>query len=158
MYAMYLRAQGLVPVVLDDPDEAFRQAAQMDLIVTGIRLREAADGLALILRLRGHESTRSKPIIVLTACAFDEDRNRAMAAGCDVFLAKPCPPASLLAEVHRLIARARELRVEALQQTIRSELAVRAAGQLISESTGVQQTASPEPPADPDLHPDKPQE
>jgi DNA-binding response OmpR family regulator len=152
MYAMYLRAQGLVPVVMDDPDEAFGQAAQMDLIVTGIRLRAAADGLALIARLRQHDATRTKPIIVLTACAFDEDRARAIAAGCDVFLAKPCPPATLLAEVQRLIASSRELRVESLQQTLRGGLAVRAAEEIVKASAAqppeADRPAAP-PPDDP---------
>ena len=114
MYAMYLREQGLAIVVMDDPDEAFRQAAQMDLIVTGIRLRAASDGLTLITRLRQNEATRSTPIIVLTACAFDEDRARAMTAGCNSFLPKPCPPGELFAEVQKLLAKSRGSRDEAL--------------------------------------------
>jgi two-component system, OmpR family, phosphate regulon response regulator PhoB len=87
MYATYLSARGFNPVEVDDADEAFARAAQMDLIVTGSRLKGTADGLALIVGLRQHEPTRIVPIIVLTACAFDEDRTRAEAAGRDAFLA-----------------------------------------------------------------------
>jgi CheY-like chemotaxis protein len=105
MYAMYLRARGFDPTEVDDADEAFERAAQMDLIVTGIRLKAFNDGLALIARLRQHAPTRAIPIIVLTAYAFDEDRERAQAAGCDSFLAKPCAPEVLAAEAHRLITR-----------------------------------------------------
>jgi CheY-like chemotaxis protein len=103
MYEMYLRMQGFETIATDDPDEAFRQAAQVDLIVTDIRLRAAADGLALIKRLRQDERTRSIPIVVVSAYAFDDDRARAQAAGCDTFLAKPCPPHAVLAEVTRLL-------------------------------------------------------
>jgi two-component system cell cycle response regulator DivK len=113
MYAMYLRARGFDPIEVDDADEAFARAAQMDLIVTGIRLKAPADGLGLIVRLRQHEPTRSLPIIVLSACAFEEDRTRAKAAGCDCFLAKPCSPDVLAAEARRLIARAAQLRIKA---------------------------------------------
>jgi CheY-like chemotaxis protein len=112
MYAMYLRTRGFDPVEVDDADEAFERAAQMDVIVTGIRLKAPADGLELIVRLRQHEPTRSVPIIVLTACAFEEDRTRAEAAGCDCFLAKPCSPDVLAAAARRLIARAAHRRTE----------------------------------------------
>jgi CheY-like chemotaxis protein len=103
MYEMYLRMQGFETIATDDPDEAFRQAAQVDLIVTDIRLRAAADGLALIERLRQDQRTRSIPIVVVSAYAFDEDRARAQAAGCNTFLAKPCPPHAVLAELTRLL-------------------------------------------------------
>jgi two-component system, cell cycle response regulator DivK len=157
MYAMYLRVQGFDPIVMDDPDEALRQAAHVDLIVTGIRLRASNDGLALIQRLRQSDATRATPIIVLTACAFDEDRARAFAAGCDTFLVKPCTPEALLIEVHRLMARAQQLRVEALQQIVRTKLAGRAATDLVAESAALQKAANDEapvrahaPPADTD--------
>ena len=110
MYAMYFRARGFDPTELDDADEAFERAAQADLIVTGIRVRARSDGLALIDRLRKHPATRAIPIIVLTAHAFDEDRARAEAAGCDCFLAKPCAPDVLVAEADRLIARSARAR------------------------------------------------
>jgi CheY-like chemotaxis protein len=103
MYAAYLRELGFAAVEQDNPDEAFRQAAGADLVVTGIGLRERADGLTLVERLRRHEATRRLPIIVLSACAFDEDRDRALAAGCDTFLAKPCPPERLASEARRLL-------------------------------------------------------
>jgi DNA-binding response OmpR family regulator len=155
MYAMYLRAHGFDPIVMDDPDEALRQAAHVDLIVTGIRLRAADDGLTLIQRLRQRADTKATPIIVLTACAFDEDRARAFAAGCDTFLVKPCTPEALLVEVHRLIARAQQLRVEALQQILRTRLERRTASSLVAESEALQQStpeldATPNPPKPPE--------
>jgi len=39
------------------------------------------------------------PIIVLSACAFEPDRQGAQRAGCDAFLSKPCLPDELLAQM-----------------------------------------------------------
>ncbi len=39
-----------------------------------------------------------RPIIVLTACAWDAERERATNAGCDLFLAKPCELFTALGE------------------------------------------------------------
>ena len=49
-------------------------------------------------------------IIVLTACVWKPERERAEAARCDVFLPKPCLPDHLLAEVRHLLALSRILR------------------------------------------------
>jgi len=78
-----------------------------DAIVTGIFLSGLFDGLELVRRVRADERTRHKPIIVLTGCAFDEDRERARAAGCDVFLTKPCLPGTLVGELCRALATSR---------------------------------------------------
>jgi two-component system, cell cycle response regulator DivK len=75
MYTEFLRYHGLA-VILDD-----------------------LDGVELVSRLRRDDCTRSTHIIVLTACAWPTDRERAEGAGCDVFLPKPCLPNDLLGEV-----------------------------------------------------------
>jgi CheY-like chemotaxis protein len=62
------------------------------------------DGVELTARLRAAERTKHTPIILLTACAFQSDRERARHAGCDVFLTKPCLPSELVCEVRRLLA------------------------------------------------------
>ena len=72
--------------------------------VTGILLPGSMDGVALTARLRATERTKHTPIIILTACAFQSDREHAWHAGCDVFLTKPCLPNELLCEVRRLLA------------------------------------------------------
>lgn len=61
------------------------------------------DGVELVTRLKGDDGTKSIPVIVLTACAWQSDRDRA-AAGCEVFLTKPCLPDVLVREIRRVLA------------------------------------------------------
>jgi len=103
MYAEYLRLNHLNVVCFDDGAGAAAAAEDADVIVTEISL-PGTDGLELMRRLRHGGATRDLPIIVLTTCAWNASRDRAEAAGCDVFLAKPCMPETLLAEVRRAVA------------------------------------------------------
>lgn len=104
MYADFLRYHKLAPITASNAKEARLLARQADIIVTGILLDGPADGIELIVRLRDHDATRHTPIIVLTACAWPRDRERAEHAGCDVFLPKPCLPVDLLREVQLLLS------------------------------------------------------
>ena len=110
MYAEFLRANGFSVTEVDSTDDGLSAAHDADLIVTGVRMRGSFDGIELVRRLRDDERTKSKPLIVLTACTFEPDQSRAFAAGCDVFLPKPCLPEVLLKEARRLIEYSRRLR------------------------------------------------
>jgi CheY-like chemotaxis protein len=103
MYAEYLRLLGFRLLESDTTDEALLQAPRSQVIVTGVRVNGSFDGLELVRRLRADERTQSKPIIVLTACAFEPSRQMAVAAGCDVFLIKPCLPETLVTEIRRAV-------------------------------------------------------
>jgi two-component system cell cycle response regulator DivK len=103
MYAEFLRYSGLAPVAVSNATDALTFAPEADVIVTGINLDGHVDGVEFVSRLRGDDGTMHKPIIVLTACAWRRDRERAEHAGCDVFLSKPCLPDALLREVRLLL-------------------------------------------------------
>jgi CheY-like chemotaxis protein len=103
MYAEYLRLNHFDVVCSEDAASAQAAADGADVIVTEIRL-PGTDGLEFMRRLRDGGATKDLPIIVLTTCAWNATRDHAQAAGCDVFLAKPCVPEMLLAEVRRTIA------------------------------------------------------
>lgn len=103
MYADYLRYSGLAAIGVSTVDDALTFAPRADVIVTGILLDDKADGVELVSRLRGGGDTMHKPIIVLTACEWHRERERAEHAGCDVFLSKPCLPDTLLREVRMLL-------------------------------------------------------
>ena len=62
--------------------------AQPDLILMDIQL-PGMDGLEATILLKRDEATRAIPIIALTALAMKGDEERARAAGCDGYIAKP---------------------------------------------------------------------
>jgi len=110
MYAEFLTFNGYRLFQAGSVQDAFKTAVEHvpDLVITDIRLRGTPeDGIDLTRRLKADARTRLVPVIIVSACAFERDRARAQAAGCDAFLAKPCLPDALLAEAQDQIARAR---------------------------------------------------
>ena len=105
MFAEYLQACGLTVLTADTTDDGLIRAANADVIVTGIRMPGSCDGIEFVRRLRNADGTKEKPIIVLTACALESDQRRALSAGCDTFLAKPCLPDRLESDVRAALAR-----------------------------------------------------
>ncbi len=69
----------------------------MDLSIPGI------DGWEVTRRLKSLEHSRDIPIIALTAHAMRGDEERARAAGCDHYLAKPISPKKVVAEVRKIL-------------------------------------------------------
>jgi two-component system cell cycle response regulator DivK len=107
MYADSLRFAGYKTLEASSGIEALQLALDrrpslilMDLSLPGI------DGWEVTARLKKDDRTRHIPIVALTAHALQEERERAVRAGCDAFVAKPCLPETLLAEVQRLLAAA----------------------------------------------------
>ena len=74
-----------------------------DVIILDLGLPDL-EGSEVCRRVRLHSPV---PIIVLTACVFEPDQRRAQAAGCDVFLPKPCLPDRLVSEIRAVLARRR---------------------------------------------------
>jgi two-component system, cell cycle response regulator DivK len=104
MYAAFLRHEGFRALCPNRALDALRLAPRADVIVTGMLLDDTINGIDLIARLRADAATQEKPIAVLTACAWNSERERAIAAGCDVFLPKPCLPEDLVREIRRLVS------------------------------------------------------
>lgn len=69
----------------------------MDLSIPGI------DGWEVTRRLKADPRTKPVPIIALTAHAMRGDEERARAAGCDHYLAKPISPKKVVAEVRKIL-------------------------------------------------------
>jgi two-component system cell cycle response regulator DivK len=121
MYTEFLRYHGFLPVPVSHARIGLTIAPKADVIVTGLLLPGDMDGIEFMARLKRDQRTKQIPLIVLTACAWKTDRERAEHAGCDVFLLKPCLPDDLLREVRRLLAasKLREMNavpIEALRQ------------------------------------------
>jgi CheY-like chemotaxis protein len=63
------------------------------------------DGWEATQVLKHDPETRQIPIIALTAHALASDREKAMEVGCDGYLAKPCEPRAVVAEVQRFLGK-----------------------------------------------------
>lgn len=81
-------------------------AERPDLILMDLDL-PVVDGWEATRRLKSNPVTSGIPIIALTAHAMSGSRERALAAGCDDFDAKPVDFARLLQKINRLIANRR---------------------------------------------------
>jgi hypothetical protein len=73
---------------------------EIDLILMDIQMPEM-DGLQATRRIRAGQVRADIPIIALTAHAFEEERQRALAAGMNDFLTKPIEPPQLIAIIQR---------------------------------------------------------
>ncbi len=75
-----------------------------DVIISDLAMPEE-DGYNLIRRIRGLPDERQRwvPALALTAFARDDDKDRALAAGFDDYLAKPADPAELIRKIFHLI-------------------------------------------------------
>src|SRR5918992_5194937 len=85
-----LQANGYDTEEVFNGEEAVTRAAQTrpELIVMDIRL-PGIDGLEATRRLKGDAATAGIPIIAVTAHAMSGDEEKALAAGCQVYLTKP---------------------------------------------------------------------
>jgi two-component system cell cycle response regulator DivK len=64
------------------------EAHQPDLIMLDINLPDI-DGYEVARRIRTHAHLRAVPIIAITANALKGDADKALAAGCDMYMPKP---------------------------------------------------------------------
>ncbi|HEY3403604.1 MAG TPA: response regulator [Ohtaekwangia sp.] len=92
-------------IVVTDGEEAFSKAieAKPDLILSDIMMPKL-DGFGLLKKLRNNLSTRSIPVIFLSARAGEEARVEGIKAGADDYLTKPFSSRELLARVGNHIA------------------------------------------------------
>jgi two-component system cell cycle response regulator DivK len=80
---------------------AMAASAQPDLILMDLTLPNI-DGEEATRRIKADPATRSIPVIALTANAMPEDREKALAAGCDDFDTKPVEMPRLLEKIRAL--------------------------------------------------------
>jgi CheY-like chemotaxis protein len=73
-----------------------------DLVLLDLMLPGQYDGLAVCRRLREEPTTRSIPVVIISALDDDESRDRAREAGAAAYYTKPFSPMALLKEIERL--------------------------------------------------------
>lgn len=76
-----------------------------DAILLDLHLPGGLDGHEVLARLREAETTRTVPIIVISALSDDESRQRAIDAGAIAYYTKPFSPTALLKELEAIPAR-----------------------------------------------------
>jgi two-component system cell cycle response regulator DivK len=104
MYAEFFRHHGWRALPVSAAHDALRIAPSADVIITSILLPGHMDGVEFIAQLKADDRTKGIPVVVLTTCAWNAERERAENAGCAAFLVKPCLPADLVGAVRRVLA------------------------------------------------------
>ncbi len=99
-----LKKQNFAVVLAEDGAQACAAAeAEMpDLILMDMKM-PVLDGLEATRRIKATPQTRAIPIIGLSCHARDEDRDRALQAGCDEYETKPIDLPALLSKMRRLL-------------------------------------------------------
>ena len=95
-----LKRRGYEVVVAEDGQQGLDKAGSSNpaLILLDMNL-PVMDGWTVARKLKGDEATRQIPIIALTAHAMAGDREKALAAGCDDYHAKPVDFSQLLTQI-----------------------------------------------------------
>jgi CheY-like chemotaxis protein len=104
MYRDYLEFSGFRVETARDGREAIdkAQALHPDLILMDLSL-PGVDGWEATRLLKSDPATRHLLIVALSAHALAAEGERARAAGCDGFIAKPCLPPDLVTEIERYL-------------------------------------------------------
>ena len=107
MLSRRLTRQGYVVVSAQDGAAGVASAASEHphLILMDMSL-PVLDGWEATRLLKSNPATKSIPVIALTAHAMAEDRDKAIAAGCDDYDTKPIDLPRLLAKIKKLLPEA----------------------------------------------------
>jgi two-component system cell cycle response regulator DivK len=99
-----LERRGYTVVVAGDGEEGVAMASEEkpDLILMDLEL-PVLDGWEATRQLKSAAGTSSIPIIAVSAHAMSGDREKALAAGCDEFEAKPVKLPQLLNKIQALL-------------------------------------------------------
>jgi len=73
-----------------------------DLVLMDIQL-PIMDGYEATRRLKADPSTRHIPVVAVTSYALSGDEGKALAAGCDAYVAKPFSPRKILGLVRQIL-------------------------------------------------------
>ena len=104
MYSEFLAFSGYEVIEAKNGIEAVEAAHERlpDIIIMDLSL-PVMDGWEATRQLKADERTRRIPIVALTGHALAGYSKGAQEAGCDSFLAKPCLPDQLVAEIRRML-------------------------------------------------------
>ena len=82
--------------ILEDED--------ISLVILDIKM-PGIDGWEVATRLKADQKTSTIPIIAVTAYAMPNDRQKALNAGCDDYIPKPCAPNEVVDKVSHILSK-----------------------------------------------------
>jgi CheY-like chemotaxis protein len=104
LFVRFLEKNGFFVLVANTGCEAvaFYQKGKIHLILMDVRMPEM-DGFTATKRIREHEkiSGGHVPILAVTACAIQGDREKCLAAGMDDYITKPIDLEDLINRIYR---------------------------------------------------------
>ena len=92
----------VIEAVRGDEGVALAEQSHPDLILTDIQL-PGLDGYEATRRIKANPELRRIPVIAVTSYALSGDEEKAKAAGCDAYIAKPFDALQLLAMVQQFL-------------------------------------------------------
>ena len=100
-----LASAGYTMIEAPDGETALAAALseQPDLILMDIQL-PGLDGYEVTRRIKSNPGFHDVPIIAVTSYALSGDEQKALAAGCIAYVAKPYSPMQLLAKIQQYLA------------------------------------------------------
>jgi DNA-binding response OmpR family regulator len=104
LYGAVLRDAGFFVDEVVTVDEALEIVPRLrpDVVVLDRNLPDG-DGWDVARALKAQDATRAIPIIAFTSHQQRADVERALVAGCDAFVAKPCDPMTLVRHVRAML-------------------------------------------------------
>ena len=105
LYVEHLSISGFDVIEAGDGADAIESTSsrQPDVVVMDLSL-PIIDGWEATRRLKSDARTAHIPVVALTAYDTSPELQRAMLAGCDWFIPKPCPPDALVTEIRRVLS------------------------------------------------------
>ena len=99
-----LESLGYEVVVAVDGEQALAKvkAELPDLVLLDIMMPKI-DGLEVVRRIKADPNLKAIPIVAVTSYALSGDEDKAKAAGCDAYIAKPYSPRQMLAKVREIL-------------------------------------------------------
>ena len=103
MLSRRLKRKGFSVITVEDGEKGidFAQTERPDIILMDLSL-PVVDGWTAAKTLKSDATTKSIPIIALTAHAMKGDREKALEAGCDDYDTKPIDFERLLDKINKL--------------------------------------------------------
>ena len=99
-----LTSAGFELIEATDGESGIRMATEHrpDLILMDIQM-PVMDGYEATRRIKADPALKAIPVIAVTSYALSGDEDKARAAGCDDYIAKPYSPRQMLAKVRGIV-------------------------------------------------------